>query len=72
MLRKNYNDSSFDKFLSVFENKQTYNRKYLAIPWRNGLVHHHFYCDFCLFSLHFDTFIPIYAKRLKEVLDEFK
>lgn len=71
MLQKKFSDSSFDKFLNLFQNKRTYNRKHVAIPWRNGIIHHHFYCDFCLFSFHFDTFVPKYAKRLLEVLDEF-
>ena len=72
MLTKKFSDTHFDNFLNLFQNKQVYNRRHLAIPWKNGLVHHHFYCDFGLFSCHFDTFIPKYAKLLMEVIDEFR
>lgn len=72
MLQNNYNDKSFENFLNLFKNKQTCKRRHLAIPWRNGLTHHHYYCEFSLLSCHFDTFIPKYVKILNEVLDEFE
>lgn len=63
MLKKDF--KVFSRFYNVWTSKQVYNRKFFAIPWHNGFTHWHFFCTFCEFSCHYDTFDPEQAKQLK-------
>ena len=63
MLKKDF--KVFNRFFSMWISKHVYNRKFVAVPWRNGCTHWHFTCTFCDFICHYDTFDSNEAKQLK-------
>lgn len=63
MLKRDF--KSFERFRNMWISKQVYNRKFIAVPWKNGYTHWHFSCTFCEFICHYDTFCHDEAKLLK-------